>query len=154
MRHTRDEVIQRTIREFRQLDRLVAKLSAKDWRRLVPRPETKERWTVKDALVHITYWKANTVRVINRQPQPPELRGLGINAGNHLIYVRWRRRSPKDVLAWHRQVQKDVLAALKAAPPKYFSGKAVGPDWPYDLDGHSSHHRINDIKGALAGRKA
>ena len=150
MRHTRAEVIKRTIREFRQLDRLVANLSPKDWRRRVPRSETKDPWTVKDALVHITYWKANTVRVINKEPQPPELRGLGINAGNHLIYARWRRRSPKDVLAWHRQVQKDVLAALRAAPAEYFVRKSHGPEWPYDLDGHSSDHRIKDIERAFA----
>jgi hypothetical protein len=59
MRHSREEVIERTIREFEVLDRLIAGLSEEDWRRPLPRREGKDPWTVKDALVHITYWKAD-----------------------------------------------------------------------------------------------
>lgn len=55
MRHTRAEVIRRAIREFKLLDRLDSKLTNEEWKRLLPRPETKDPWTVKDALVHITY---------------------------------------------------------------------------------------------------
>ena len=33
MRHTREEVIQRTEREFEQLEQLVANLSDEEWRR-------------------------------------------------------------------------------------------------------------------------
>jgi len=51
MRHTREEVIKRTIREFERLDRLVNNLTDEDWNRLPTRPETKDPWTVKDALV-------------------------------------------------------------------------------------------------------
>ena len=42
MRHTRDEVIKRTVREFERLDRLVNNLSDEDWNRLLtdPRPKT------------------------------------------------------------------------------------------------------------------
>ncbi len=154
MRHTRDEVIARTIREFKLLDRLVANLAPADWKRLVPRPETKDPWTVKDALAHITHFKADVIRSMKRQPLSPEVRGLTMTAENHLLYLRWHRRSPKDVLAWHRQVQKDVLAALRAAPDEWFSGRQRNADWPFDLDGHSSFHRINDIEQALAHRKA
>ena len=50
MRHNREEVIERTIREFELLDHLVTSLTYKDWERLLPRPEAKEPWTVKDAL--------------------------------------------------------------------------------------------------------
>ncbi len=135
MRHTREEVIDRTIREFELLDRLVASLSAEDWLRTLPRPETKDPWTVKDALAHITHWKADVARSARRQPTPPEERGLGISAGNHLIYVRWRDRPAQEVLAWHRQVQEDVLAALNEAPEAWFSGRQRGEEWPYDLDG-------------------
>ncbi len=153
MRHTREEVIQRTIREFELLDRMVANLSDEDWQRLVPRPETKEPWTVKDALAHITHWKADVARSARKQPRPPEERGLGITQGNHLIYMRWRDRSPQEVLAWHRQVQEDVLAALREAPEAWFNGKEHGPEWPGDLDGHSSYHRVKDIEQALASGK-
>ena len=50
MRHTRGEVIKRTIREFERLDRLVNNLTDEDWNRLLSRPGTKDPWTVKDAL--------------------------------------------------------------------------------------------------------
>jgi hypothetical protein len=76
-------------------------------------------------------------------------RGLGENEANHLIYMRWRDTPPKEVLAWHRQVQEDVLAALREAPDEWFSGRERKPEWPYDLDGHSSYHRVKDIQRAL-----
>ncbi|MFN2119340.1 MAG: maleylpyruvate isomerase N-terminal domain-containing protein [Anaerolineales bacterium] len=149
MRHTREEVIKRTISEYRKLDRVVSKLTPAQWRRRVPRPETKDPWTVKDSLAHITHWKADTARSIRGDPRPPEERGLNMTEGNRLVYLRWRKRSPRDVLAWHRQVQKDVLAALRAAPNKVFSGRSRDPDWPGDLDGHSASHRIQDIERAV-----
>jgi hypothetical protein len=152
MRHTREEVIERTIREFELLDALVANLTVEDWGRLLPRSETKEPWTVKDALAHITHWKADVGRSARGQRIPPEERGLGITEGNHLVYVRWRDRSPQEVLAWHRQVQEDVLVALREAPDAWFSGKERKPEWPNDLDGHSTYHRVNDIERALATR--
>lgn len=152
MIHTREEVIERTKREFELLDKVVSQLNDEDWERLVPRPEGKDPWTLKDALVHITHWKADVVRSIKKQRRPVEERGLGINDGNHLIYMRWRDRSAKEVLAWHRQVQVDVLTALAAAPEEWFSGKERGEQWPYDLDGHSVYHRSRDIERALDDR--
>ncbi len=154
MRHNREEVIARTIREFKLLDRMVAHLAPEDWKRLVPRPETKDPWTVKDALAHITHFKADVIRSMKGQPLSPKVRGLTETAENHLIYLRWHRRSPQEVLAWHRQVQKDVLAALRAAPDEWFSGRVRKADWPFDLDGHSSYHRVKDIERALAKGKA
>ena len=152
MRHNRDEVIERTIREFELLDYLVSNLTDEDWKRLLPRPKTKEPWTVKDALAHITHFKANVARSARGQRRPPEERGLPESEGNHLIYLRWRDRSPQEVLIWHRQVQEDVLAALRAAPEEWFSGRERRPEWPYDLDGHSADHRVMDIQRALAPR--
>ncbi len=154
MLHKRAEVIRRTIREFALLDRLVAHLKPADWKRPLLRPETKDPWSVKDALAHITYFKANVARVIRRQPWPPAERGLGWDELNHLIYVRWRKRSPKEVLAWHRQVQADLLAALREAPAAWFGGKDHSPEWPFDLDGHSANHRVKDIERALTKSKA
>ena len=153
MRHTREEVIERTIREFKLLDNLVANLSDDDWGRRLPRSEAKEPWTVKDALAHITHWKADVIRAIRGQRRPPEERGLkGETEENHLIYMRWRDRSPQEVLAWHRQVQEEVLAALRAAPEAWFSSRERRAEWPFDLDGHSSYHRVKDIERALAAR--
>ena len=149
MRHSREEVIERTTREFELLDQLVSNLADDDWNRLITRPETKDPWTVKDALAHITHWKADVVRVIKKKPVPIEEKGLNITDGNHLIYLRWRDRSPQEVLAWHRQVQKKVLAALREAPEEWFSGREHKSEWPSDLDGHSSYHRVKDIEQAL-----
>ena len=145
MRHTREEVIARTTREFELLDRLVANLTEEGWGRLLIRPETKDPWTVKDALAHITHWKADVVRSIRKQHRPVEERGLETNAANHLIYLRWHDRPSQEVLAWHRQVQQDLLSALRAAPEGWFSGRDRRAEWPYDLEGHSTYHRVRDI---------
>jgi uncharacterized damage-inducible protein DinB len=149
MRHSREEVIKRTIREFKLLDDLVSSLTNEDWDQLLTRPETKDPWTVKDALAHITHFKADEVRKIKKQPIPTEVKGLSETDENHLIYARWRDRSPQEILAWHRQVQDDVLAALQEAPKEWFSGRERQPEWPFDLDGHSSYHRVKDIEQAL-----
>ena len=149
MRHTRDEVIERTTREFALLDVLLAGLSAEDWARPLPRPETKDPWTVQDALAHITHWKAEVVRSARRQRRPAEERVLGITDGNRLVYLRWRDRSPAEIVAWHRQVQADVLTLLRDAPEAWFSGRERRASWPFDLDGHSAGHRVRDIERAL-----
>ncbi len=152
MLHTREEVIERTIQEFELLDRLVANLSAAEWDLPAPRPESKDPWTVKDSLAHITHWKADEARSIRRQPIPVEERGLPEVEGNRLVFLRWHDRPAQEVLAWHRQVQADVLAALQAAPDAWFSNKERKPEWPFDLDGHSSYHRIQDIEQALKAK--
>lgn len=152
MRHTRDEVIQRTLQEFALLDELVSHLTSEEWSRPVPRPETRDPWTVKDSLAHITHWKADIARRARKLPRPKEERGLDVNEGNYLIYLRWRDRSPQEVLAWHRQVQQDVLAALRDAPEAWFSGREHSPQWPYDLHGHSSYHRVKDIQAAVKAK--
>jgi len=119
MRHTREEVIQRTIQEFDLLDQLVANLSETDWQNPLPRPETKDPWTVKDALAHITHWKADVIR------------------------------SPQEVLTWHHQVHADMLTALSAAPDDWFTGKDRRLGWPNDLASHVTYHRVKDIEQAL-----
>jgi len=149
MHHTRDEVIERTIKEYELLDNLVAKLTEEQWDRLLLRSEEKVPWTVKDAIAHITHWKADVARSIRKQHRPIEERGLDTNSANHLIYLRWHSRSPGEVLSWHRQVQKDLLIALRDAPEEWFNRKDRGEHWPYDLDGHSAFHRKRDIERAL-----
>ena len=150
MRHRREEVIERTSREFDLLDQLVAGLSEADWNRPLERPTGKDPWTVKDALAHITFWKADVARSIRKQRRPPEEARLTTNAHNRLVYLRWHDRSESEILAWHRQVQDDVLAALREAPDAWFSERERGAPWPFDLDGHSAFHRVRDIERALA----
>jgi uncharacterized damage-inducible protein DinB len=141
MRHTREEVIMRVVQEYERLDRLASSLSAEEWNKPLPRSETKDPWTVKDALAHIVHWKADIIRKVRKQPVPPEEKGLNWTDGNRLIYERWRDRTPEEVLAWHRQVQVDLLAALRRAPEGWFSGRERDPEWPNDLDSHSRYHR-------------
>jgi hypothetical protein len=152
MRHTRAEVVKRAIREFKLLDRLVADLTAAEWKKAVPRPETKEPWTVKDALAHITYWKALVAREARGKPMPPE-QSLKPTEGNHRVYIRYHKRPAREVLEWHRRVQEDLLRALQEAPDEWFSRPSRRDNWPYDLDGHSADHRVKDIQRALAKRK-
>jgi hypothetical protein len=149
MRHTRDEVIERSIREFERLDTLLAGLTDEDWNRRLPRPEGKDPWTVKDSVAHITHWKADVARAARRQPVPPEERGLNETDGNHLVYLRWHDRSPQEVLDWHRQVQAEVLELLHTVPEAWFSGRERRAEWPFDLDGHSTYHRVKDIEQVL-----
>ena len=149
MRHTRKGVIARTRREFAALDRLVARLRPADWRRRAPRPPGRDPWTVKDVLAHVTYWKAHSARVLRGERRLPEMRGLDVEQINRLIYQRWRRRTPRAVLAWHRQVQADVLRTLARIPEVRFRGDR-SPQWPLDFDGHSAGHRLKDIEAALA----
>lgn len=149
MYHTCEEVIQRANQEFELLDELVAGLTAEQWALPVPRPETKDPWTVKDALAHITHWKVKVVRTARSLPSPPEERGLNDNEINHMVYLRWRARSPQEVLAWHRQLQEELLAALRAAPEAWFSARERNEQWPFNLDGHSALHRVKDIARAL-----
>lgn len=149
MRHNREEVIRRTIQEFERLDHLVNNLTDEDWYRVLTRPKTKDPWTVKDALAHITHWKADTVRKIKRKSIPIEEKGLNWTDGNRLVYELWRDRSPQEVLTWHKRIQEEVISALKEAPAAWFTDKDRRKEWPFDLDGHSSYHRINDIEHAL-----
>src|SRR5215475_14868069 len=112
MRHKKRDVIARTRREYATLDRLVRRLRAGDWNRRVPRPPTRDPWTVKDALAHIVYWKEHSARVFRGERRLPEMRGLDVNQINRLVYERWRHRSPRDVVRWHREVHADVLRTL------------------------------------------
>ena len=150
MHHKKRDVIARTRREFAILDRLVKRLRAADWNRRVPRPATRDPWTIKDALAHIVYWKEHSARVFRGERRLPEMRGLDVNAINRLIYRRWRRRPPRELVAWHRQVQKDVMKTLAANPPAWFSRRDRSPKWPLDFDAHSADHRRDDIEAALA----
>jgi len=154
VRHRKQDVIARTRREYAILDRLVRRLRPADWARRVPRPATRDPWTVKDALAHIVYWKEHSARVFRGERRLPEMRGLDVNAINRLIYRRWRGRRPTELVAWHRRVQRDVLATLAANPPAWFSRRERSPKWPLDFDAHSADHRTDDIEAALAPARA
>src|SRR5881628_4039385 len=127
MRHNKKDVIARTRREFAILDRLVRRLRAADWQRRVPRPPTRDPWTVKDALAHIVYWKEHSARVFRGERRLPEMRGLDVPQINRLIYRRWYRRRPAEVLAWHRRVHADVVKTLARNPEAWFARRPRSP---------------------------
>jgi len=81
----------------------------------------------------------------------PEMRGLDVTQINRLVYRRWRRRRPSELLAWHRRVQADVLKTLAQNPEAWFGRRQRSPHWPADFDGHSAEHRMKDIEAALGG---
>jgi len=149
VRHTKKQVIARTRREFAELDRLVKRLRPADWARRVPRPPTRDPWTVKDALAHIVYWKEHSARVFRGERRLPEMRGLDVNQINRLIYRRWRGRRPSELLAWHRRIHADVLTTLARNPAAWFSRRDRSPQWPLDFDAHSADHRVKDMGAAL-----
>ena len=96
MRHTREEVVKRIVREFERLDHLVNNLTDEAWNRMLTRPETKDPWTVKDALAHITHWKADEVRKIRKQPIPADEKGsigrMGTTSSTSVGEIAPRRR--------------------------------------------------------------
>jgi mycothiol maleylpyruvate isomerase-like protein len=149
VRHTKREVLARTRREFTILDRLLSRLKPGDWKRRVPRLPTRDPWTVQDALAHIVYWKAHSARVFRGERRLSEMRGLDVNQINRLVYLRWRRRRPRELVAWHRRVHLDVLTTLARNPSAWFSGRQRSGAWPLDFDGHSAAHRTRDIEAAL-----
>jgi hypothetical protein len=124
-------------------------MTEEEWYLPLPRHETKDPWTVKDGVAHLTHWKADMARRVRKIRKPNEEQRLEINNLNHVIFMRWKDASPKEVLEWHRRVHEDVLKALREAPDEYFSGKDRGEQWPYDLDGHVRDHRVRDIERVL-----
>ncbi len=66
--------------------------------------------------------------------RPSDERGLGTQAANHLVYLRWKDRPPSEVLARHRRVRADILLALRDAPDARFADRERRADWPVDLD--------------------
>jgi hypothetical protein len=91
MRHTREEVIKRTIREFERLDRLVNNLTDEGWNRLLTRPEIKDPWTVKDALAHITQWIA---------PYSDALLGMVLRRQMNMPFDLLLGRKTFEIWAW------------------------------------------------------
>src|SRR2546421_7527856 len=133
-------------REFDALDRLIAGLEPGDWARPVPRPETRDPWTVKDAVAHVLYWKLLTTCHIRGLGRPAEDRGVDGQQINRRVYELWRDRSPDEVMAWHRAVHADAVAALEARPPAWFTRRERGPGWLSDLHSHSAGHRPRAIQ--------
>ena len=149
MKHTRESVLDRVAQEFTLLNEAVSKLTRSDWNRPVGRPESKDPWTLKDALAHVNHWKAESARVFRREKRTADTAALAkmtINESNRRIYEQWRDRSVKDVLEWHRRVQDELVEAIRGAPDEWFSRRDRSEQWPFDAVGHSAEHRLKDLE--------
>ena len=73
------------------------------------------------------------------------MRGLSVDGQNRVLYLRWRDRTARDVVAYHRKVQRDLRKAMRALPPAYYA-KRFSALWPYDLAGHSTWHREHHLE--------
>ena len=149
MIHTKRRTLARIEAEYRALDRAVRRLAPADFRRPAFQAEARERWTVKDALAHIVWWKANMHRAITKAPQRPGWSKLTVRQANKKIYDEWHRTSPRELVAWHRAAHRALLASLRRLPEVYFSGRRRSGEWPFDLVGHSAEHRTRHIERAV-----
>lgn len=147
--HTKVATIARVRAEYRALDRLVRRMGPADFRRRVFKSETRESWTVKDALAHITAWKWHMQRALAKERRPSGPRATTVAEANGRIYRRWHRRPAADVVADIRAAQRAVLRTLRALPDEHFTLRARSSSWPFDLVGHSTEHRVRHIETGL-----
>ena len=153
--HNKAETVARVEAEYRALDRTVRRLGAKGLGEPIPgfgtRARTKrERWRRKDSLAHIVAWKEHSMRTLRRalghkEPFDEAMRGKSVDAQNRILYLRWRRRPARAVIAYHRSVQRAIRKAMRALPPAYYA-KRFSSLWPYDLAGHSTWHRQHHLE--------
>jgi len=151
-KHTRGSVIRRVEDEYHALDRAVRALTRAGLDRPVPgfgarARIRRERWTYKDTLTHVLFWKQWQMETIARRPHAEKPRGLTVHDENRWIYERSRGRSARAVIAWHRRLHREVLETLRAAPSATFTSKR-SDQWPYDLDGHSAAHRKRHLESS------
>lgn len=153
--HTRESVLERVTGEYNALEASLAKLSPADWKFVLGEREGNDPWTVKDALAHITYWKADRARRLRgqRRKRGEAPRPTSVNEFNHVIYEEWRDRPLAEVLKWHRSVQAELVAAIEGAPDDLFSKRERSPTWPRAAVGHSAEHRVKDLEKPFAKAK-
>ena len=153
IRHTRASVIARVEAEYRALDRAIRRLTPRHFRAPAFARTKRERWTVKDALAHVVAWKYFTVLSLRGERRPPEWRGLDVVTANAKIYRAWHRMPPRAVVAEHRRTHREAIAALRALPAERLSGRLRSAQWPFDLVGHSTEHRVRHIEPSLPNLK-
>ncbi len=147
--HTRAEVIARANDGYAATERLIAGLSPRDWRRpLLFAADARDRWTVKDAIAHLTYWRSDVARIARAERRSPqERRAIGSDP-SHFVFLRFRDLTPEELVAYHRDVQRELIAALRAAPDSWFTSKKASSWWPPNVDHHPAQH-VRDVERAL-----
>jgi hypothetical protein len=150
IRHTRQGLIRRVEGEYRALDRALRALSRDGLDRPVPgfgkraRP-SRERWTYKDALAHILFWKQWQMETIAGRTHAVKPVGRTVHQENRWIYDQWHAKPAPDVVAWHRRLHREVMRTLRTVGPQVFATRHRA-SWPYDLVGHSEAHRKRHLE--------
>jgi len=98
--------------EHAQLEALLNTLSEEQ----MLRPGVAGSWSVKDVLVHLTWWEQDLIgKIASGEPLDPEVKGdlLAVNHANALI-VESRRRTPlADVLAEFSRSYQNILLTVE-----------------------------------------
>jgi hypothetical protein len=175
---SRDAVINAAVAAFTRLDDVIGAVrpSALDAPMLFA-SESIDAWRIKDAVAHVTHYKARAVHRLKGRANnardgdldgywdPDEWAALEAadrvlprldertrrrHGLNHLVYERWRDRSAREVLAWHRRVHEHVMSVLRDGPDEWFgpSGRL-----PRVAIGEFAHHldtHLRDIRRALS----
>jgi putative sterol carrier protein len=150
--HTREEVIDRVEAEFARLDRLVSSLSDADFAvPLLFSDDAPERWTVKDALTHVTLCKEHEGRLIRGRHRPAEEgEPLSGYVGRHRS---WRALPHQEVLEWHWQVHADYMRAVVDASDAEIARRHSWR-WPAQATHHARRHRRGMERALLAAGRS
>ena len=121
-------------------------------------PQDAQGWTVKDHLIHLTFWERSVVFFLQRQPCH---QGLGVeealylngndDAINAIIYQRHRDLSLSEALSQFRSIHQQLLKLLEPLtdadlqkPYRHYlpdePGEGDGPPALNVIDGNSAHH--------------
>ena len=178
---SREAVIAATVKAFERLDTVVGDVPLKALQTRMPfAPDAIDPWQVKDAVAHVTHYKARAVhRLVGRRDAPlsadeqrfdeywgrqewADLEGADHvlprmdaftrrrHGLNHLVYERWRDSSPREVLAWHRFVHEHVIAVLGEGPESWFGPTGRLPRVAIGTLAHHLDTHVRDIRRALA----
>lgn len=90
-------------------------------------------WSAVDALVHVTAWKENALKVARLQAEPgaPEIEpskgsagalGINVDAFNAEVFEAHRDWTPERALTWSERVHVELVSALAALPEERLLG--------------------------------
>ena len=145
---------------WRQLDEVVARLTAEDLRRtLTSRDPEDPTWTIADAVLHIAAWKRNGLRVAEMQAEPgsepvdaypPQILGIDLREFNDaLVQDASRSRALSDVLLEHRTAHEAITAAIAVLPDERLLLDERPRLWLAPVTWHPSSHLKKDILATL-----
>lgn len=136
---TRDELLRRSREEHAKLEEILAPLSDEE----LTRPGVTGEWSVKDHLVHLTWWEQRVIRVLAGAPDPitaipGEDKRSDIVNGH--IFVTNRDRPLAEVGAAFDSSYQEMLRLIEMAPDDVLA-KYYG--W---IDGNAASHYDEHVR--------